>query len=149
MYTVEEFDKNKTKVMEYILYKKRTEQEVRQKFKGVIDENMLEDIIEYVKEAGYINDEEYVKKLFNEYMTLKSMSIKELKNKVYSKGIDMNYIEDYMYENREILEEYEKNSAIKLIEKNKNSKDPQKLKMYLLSKGFNSDVLRKIDEEDE
>ena len=30
---VEEFDKLKTKVLKYILFKKRTEQEVRQKFK--------------------------------------------------------------------------------------------------------------------
>ena len=32
MYTVEEFDKEKTKVLRYILYKKRTENEVRTKF---------------------------------------------------------------------------------------------------------------------
>jgi len=49
MYTVEEFDRNKTKVMEYILYKKRTEYEVRKKFCHTIEENMLEDIIEYIK----------------------------------------------------------------------------------------------------
>ena len=54
MYTVEEFDENKTKVMSYILYKKRTEYEVRKKFCNTIEENMLEDIIEYIKEAGYI-----------------------------------------------------------------------------------------------
>ena len=30
---VEEFDKLKTKVLKYILFKKRTEQEVRQKFR--------------------------------------------------------------------------------------------------------------------
>ena len=56
MYTIEEFDKQKTKVLKYILYKKRTEQEVRNKFSTTIDENMLEDIIEYLKEAKYIND---------------------------------------------------------------------------------------------
>ena len=106
MYTVEEFDTNKTKVMSYILYKKRTEYEVRKKFCHLIEENMLEDIIEYVKEAGYINDSEYVKKLFTEYMNLKSMSIREIKNKVYAKGIYTDYIEDYISENREELEEY-------------------------------------------
>ena len=53
MYTVEDFDKGKTKVLRYILYKKRTEQEVRTKFQKDIEENMLEDIIEYLKEAGY------------------------------------------------------------------------------------------------
>ena len=45
MYTIQEFDNSKTKVMNYIMYKKRTEYEVRQKFYNVIEENMLEDII--------------------------------------------------------------------------------------------------------
>ncbi|MCI8519663.1 MAG: hypothetical protein HFJ51_06460 [Clostridia bacterium] len=118
-YTVEEFDKNKTMVMKYILYKKRTESEVRKKFCHTIEENMLEDIIEYIKEAGYINDKEYLEKLVSEYMNLKAMSIRELKNKIYEKGIYADIIEDYISENREKLEEYELNSARKLAEKKK------------------------------
>ena len=46
MYTVEDFDREKTRVMKYIVYKRRTEQEVRNKFENSIEENMLEDIIE-------------------------------------------------------------------------------------------------------
>ena len=144
MYTVEEFDENKQKVMAYILYKKRTEYEVRKKFCSTIDENMLDDIIEYVKEAGYINDSEYVGKLFNEYMKLKSMSIREIKNKVYAKGVYVDYIEDYINENREELEEYERNSAKKLMEKKKGT-DPIKLKAYLLNKGFDPDNLKELE----
>ncbi len=147
MYTVEEFDENKTKVMSYVLYKKRTEYEVRKKFCNAIEENMLEDIIEYIKEAGYINDAEYVKKLFNEYMNLKSMSIREIKNKVYAKGVYVDYIEDYISENREALEEYELNSAKKLIDKKKRTTEPQKLKAYLLNKGFMTETLEKIEKE--
>ena len=49
-----EFEKQKTKVMNYIMYKKRTEYEVRQKFAKIIDEETLEEIIDYVKEAGYL-----------------------------------------------------------------------------------------------
>ena len=46
---IEEFDKLKTKVLKYILFKKRTENEVRQKFK--IDEGeMLNDVIDELKE---------------------------------------------------------------------------------------------------
>ena len=37
MYTIEEFDKEKTKVLKYILYKKRSENEVRAKFSGTMD----------------------------------------------------------------------------------------------------------------
>lgn len=147
MYTAQEFDENKTKVMSYILYKKRTEYEVRKKFCNTIEENMLEDIIEYVKEAGYIDDSQYVKKLFTEYMNLKSMSIREIKNKVYAKGVYADYIEDYINENRDLLEEYELNSAKKLIEKKQRTTEPQKLKLYLLNKGFDPETLNKINSE--
>ena len=143
MYTAEEFDQYKTQVMKYILYKKRTESEVRKKFCHTIDENMLEDIIEYVKEAGYINDKEYIKKLVNEYIALKTMSIRELKNKVYDKGIYADEIEDFISENREMLEDYELESAKKLVKK-KSGMDMQKLKAYLINKGFDLDTLNKV-----
>ena len=58
MYTIEEFDKEKTKILKYILYKKRSESEIRNKFSKEMDENLLEDIIEYLKEAKYIDDKE-------------------------------------------------------------------------------------------
>ena len=143
MYTPEEFDENKTQVMKYILYKKRTESEVRKKFCHTIEENMLEDIIEYVKDAGYINDKEYIKNLVNEYIALKCISIREIKNKIHEKGIYADDIEDYLYENREILSEYELNSAKKLADKKK-SMEPQKLKSYLINKGFDMDTVNKV-----
>lgn len=118
-YTKEQFDEKKTAVMKYIVYKKRTESEIRKKFCHTIEENMLEDIIEYLKEAGYINDKEYIEKLVNEYINLKSMSVREMKNKIYEKGIYADIIEDYIDENREILEEYELKSAKKLADKKK------------------------------
>ena len=43
MYTIEEFDREKTKVIKYVLYKKRTEKEIKAKFKAQIEENMLEE----------------------------------------------------------------------------------------------------------
>ena len=45
MYTVEEFDEQKTRVLKYILYKRRTEYEVRKKFSRVVQEDILEDVI--------------------------------------------------------------------------------------------------------
>ena len=73
MYTIEEFDKQKTKVMKFIIYKRRSENEVRNKFLTSIDENMLEDIIEYLKQAKYIDDNEYIKKTVNNFMILKNL----------------------------------------------------------------------------
>lgn len=136
MYTIEEFDKEKTKVLKYIMFKKRSEYEVRNKFSSTIEEDLLDDIIEYLKEANYINDNNYIKRLIDEYINLKNLSIKELQYKLLSKGLNKNMIEDYFYEHKEELEEYEIKSAGNIIYKKKQSLDEEEIKQYLLKKGY-------------
>ena len=41
MYTIEEYDKEKSKILKYILYKKRSKQEVKNKFCSTINNEML------------------------------------------------------------------------------------------------------------
>ena len=139
MYTIEEFDKAKTKILKYIIYKKRSENEIRKKFSKEFDENLLEDIIEYLKEANYINDKEYIEKAINNFMVLKNLSIKEIKYKLISKGLDKNKIEDYICENKEELEEYEIKSAENIFYKKTNSMEYEEIKQYLLKKGYKSE----------
>lgn len=136
MYTVEEFDYQKTKVFKYIMFKKRTENEIRNKFRSQIEEDMLEDIIEYLKEAGYINDYSFIEKQVNEYMNLKNMSIQEIKYKLMTKGIDRKLIEKYIDEHREELEEYERKSAEKIKIKKTNQMDEKEIEQYLYKKGY-------------
>lgn len=147
MYTIEEFDKEKTKVLKYILYKKRSENEIRTKFSGTMDENLLEDIIEYLKQAKYINDKEYIIKTVNNFIILKNLSIKELKYKLLSKGLNKNDIEDYIYDNKEELEEYEIKSASNIIYKKSTSMDKDEIKQYLLKKGYKLENINKAIEE--
>ena len=148
MYTIEEFDKQKTKVLKYIIYKKRTEQEIRKKFNNSIDENMLEDIIAYLKEAQYINDNEYIEKTIHNFTILKNLSIKELQHKLLAKGLNRNDIEDYFYENREELEEYEIKSANNILSKKLMSMEPQEIKQYLVKKGYKMENIQKAMEEE-
>ncbi len=148
MYTVEEFDKEKTKVLKYILYKKRTEQEVRRKFEQNIEPNLLEDIIEYLKEAKYINDKEYIEKTVNNFIALKNLSIREIQYKLLAKGLSKSDIEDYLYENRDELEEYETKSASNIIYKKSSSMELEEIKQYLLKKGYKTENINKaIDAE--
>jgi len=147
MYTIEEFDKEKTKVLKYIIYKKRSEQEVRKKFSGVIEENLLEDIIEYLKQANYIDDKEYIQKTVNNFIALKNLSIKEIKYKLLAKGLNKSEIEDYIYENKEELENYEIKSAGNLIYKKATSMEQDEIKEYLLKKGYQIDNINKAIED--
>lgn len=147
MYTIEEFDKGKTKILKYILYKKRSENEVRKKFEKELDENMLEDIIEYLKEAKYIDDSDYIRRTINNFIILKNLSIKELKYKLLAKGLNKNDIEDYFYENKEELEEYEIKSISNIIYKKSVSMEQNEIKQYLLKKGYKLENINKAFEE--
>ena len=131
MYSKEEFDKEKTKVLKYILYKKRSEYEIRNKFSKSIEENLLDDIIEYLKEAKYIDDGQYIEKTINNFMILKNLSIKEIQYKLISKGLNKNLIEDYIYN-----ENYEIKSAKNIIYKKSNTMELEDIKVYLIKKGY-------------
>lgn len=147
MYTIEEFDREKIRVLKYILYKKRSENEIRNKFSKSIEENLLEDIIQYLKEAKYIDDKEYIEKTINNFKTLKNLSIREVKYKLMSKGINKNDIDEYMYENREEMEEYEIKSANNIFYKKSPSMENDEIKQYLLKKGYKSENINKAMEE--
>ncbi|MCI8273378.1 MAG: hypothetical protein HFJ55_04780 [Clostridia bacterium] len=137
--SLKKFDEEKTKVLKYVTYKKRTEQEIRNKFRNQIEENMLEDVIEYLKEAGYINDYEFVERQVNEYMNLKTMSIKEIKYKLYTKGVDKKLIEKYIDKNIDALQEYEGNCMQKIRDKKAQTMDEREIEQYLYKKGYKCD----------
>lgn len=136
---LKQFDEQKTKVFKYITYKKRTEQEVRNKFRGQIDEEMLEEIIEYLKEAKYLDDYEFIVKQVREYINLKTLSITEIKYKLLTKGLDKKLIERYIDNNYEELKEYEQRCIEKIKSKKAGAMDEQQIEQYLYRKGYKCD----------
>lgn len=146
MYSLEEIDEVKTKILKYVLYKKRTEREIRQKFSETSSE-LLDDAIEYLKEAGYINDNDYIKRSIQEYMALKSLSVKELIYKLQAKGIAKSDIENYVSEHKEELVEYEIRSATKLIQKKQSTMEEEQIRNYLYSKGYMDETIKLAYEE--
>ena len=148
MYTIEEFDQEKTKVLKYILYKKRTEKEVRNKFASSIDEMMLEDIIAYLKEAKYIDDKELIERTVRNFMLLKNLSIREIQYKLIAKGFTKDDIEDYLAENREELQQYEIKSAKNLFDKKSISMEQNEIKQFLLKKGYLLETIHQALEEE-
>ena len=142
MYTIDEFDKEKTKVLKYVMYKKRTEREIRTKFKSLMEENLLEDIIEELKQNGYISDENYIERAVHEFMALKNISIKEIQYKLISKGIASNLVEDYVQKHREELEEYEQKSADNIAVKKSVNMEEIEIKQYLLKKGYTEEHIK-------
>lgn len=142
-----EFDQLKTKVLKYVLYKKRTEQEVRKKFSSSQNANRLDDVIDNLKENGYINDTNYIQRAVNEFMAINTLSLREMKNKLYAKGLDTNLTENYFIEHEEELEEYELNCAKKVIVKKQMQLEKEEIERFLYKKGYHSSCIRKAYEE--
>lgn len=133
---VEEYDKLKTKVLKYIIYKKRTEKEIRQKFSKTIDEDILEDIIDELKENAYIDDLNYIDRAVNEFIALKNLSIREIKYKLFAKGLSNDIIDEYISSNFDELMEYEIKSAKNIIIKKQSMQEDEEIKQGLLKKGY-------------
>lgn len=148
MYSAEELDELKTKILKYVLYKKRTEREIRQKFSEASSE-LLEDAIEYLKEAGYISDEDYVNRSIREYTALKNLSVKEVIYKLQTKGIAKSTIEDYVSKHKEELVEYEIQSASNIIRKKKLSMEQEEIESYLYKKGYMEETIKLACEEEQ
>ena len=144
MNETQEFDKLKTQVLKYVLYKKRTEAEIRQKF-SQSEESMLDDVIQYLQENNYINDDIYIEKAINEFQRLKNMSIKEIEYKLLLKGITKDKIENYIYKHEEKLIEYELNSAQNLYIKKEKTMSKEDIILYLRKKGYTDETIRKIE----
>ena len=139
-------DKIKQRALKYIMFKKRTEREVRAKLRNILAKtdcselnslNELENsLIEELKEQGYIDDQRYIERSISEFINLKTLSIEEIKNKLLQKGLDKQLIEEYIDSNKEKLKEYELHSAKKIWQKKSKTMDPAEIKQYLMRKGY-------------
>lgn len=145
MDSLEEFDKLKTKVLKYVLYKKRSEAEIKRKFADC-SEKILEEVIDDLKENGYIDDNSYIERTINEFQRLKNLSIKELEYKLLSKGIDKHDIENYISQNKENLLEYEINSAKNIFLKKQTTMEIEEIEEYLRRKGYLSESIELAQE---
>lgn len=143
---LERIDKLKTKMLKYIFYKKRSEKEVREKFKNE-ENDILEETIENLKELGYINDVSYVDRFMHEAIALKNLSIFELKYKLYAKGIPEHIIDDYISQNEDMLNDYELLSARNIANKKKSTLEPEEITLYLKKKRYMSETIKEISRE--
>lgn len=134
------------KLMKYVLFKKRTENEVRKKCLNLnYEENYIAQVIEYLKEAEYINDKKYIEKYINEIIKLKHMSIAQIRNDLKKRGIDSDLVDDLV--SGDIINEFEASSAEYLLAKKvRSGEEIEKAKRFLLNKGYSySNVSKAID----
>ena len=138
---LKELDRCKTRLLKYIVYKKRTKAEIKTKFVKDFNENVLDDAISELEEKGYINDENYIERAVNEFIAIKTLSINEIKYKLKTKGLASSQIDNYIQNHYESLIEYEKKSAKKISVKYQGL-EQIKLIAYLKKKGYQSESIK-------
>lgn len=137
-----EFEIAKEKAITYLVRAKKTEKQVRLKLKqSGYSSDVIDQVILYLKELGYLDDNEYVDAYMRQCMRLPNDSIYEIKNKLLQKGIQKDIIEKKI----QILEEsdYEQNVIKKLLNGKLKTMEDRKKRQYLYRRGFqiNSDLM--------
>lgn len=142
------FEIGKEVAIKYIMFKKRTQQEVEKKLEFLnYNSSTIDKIINYLKEAGYIDDDKYVKKYFSEIKQTKNWSVKQLKCDLYKRGCKANIDE-------EELKEYEMTSITNLYNRyklkypNHTEEELNSFKNVLQKKGFEYENINKIIKEE-
>ncbi len=132
------------KLMKYVLFKKRTRNEVKEKCRLLkYEDDYIEEVLDYLEENSYIDDEAYVQKYIANVKRLKNASITEIKMDLMRRGIEDDLIEKYIDED---LIEFELQSAINLAKKKAKTAEIPKIKQFLLNKGYSYDnVTKAID----
>ena len=129
------------KALNYLARAKKSTYEIKEylrKSKWDFDNNQIEEIINKLKEYGYLNDYDYALSVLNTYGSVKGP--KYIEQKLISKRIHQNIIKDVI--SKFICEDEKALAMALLIQKNNDfDKQPmikQKTKIYnrLLSKGF-------------
>jgi len=121
---------------------------------GGYPEEVCDEAIRYVSSYGYVNDFSYAMDYIKEQQ--ESRSIREIKQKLMTKGIQSVIIEQAMKElgeeretyNEESQKEIEENLIMKTLKKRNFSKDTsyedkQKLLAYFYRRGFDIDSVRR------
>ena len=85
-----------------------------------------------------------MKRAVNEFMALKNLSIREMKYKLYTKGVQKDVIEDYFYEHIDEIEEYEKTSAQKIVIKKQATLEKEEIRNYLMKKGYRENTIKEV-----
>ena len=146
---IEIYEKIREKVFYYVMYQKRTEAEVKRKFSPIfkkynISEETCTDLLEELKEKGYIDDKEFVRRKFGACMNFKVSSAKEIKYSMIQKGIPTDLIDQYMEENHDKIYQHEIVAAKRIYDKKCETKSDEEIKMYLRKKGFSEDAINEL-----
>ncbi len=148
----EEFNQVRMAALRYLSYRPRTTQELRQYLtKKDFSAGYIDQIVEEMKEQGYLNDQQYAKDWVEERRNRKSYGINRIKNELRQKGIASQWIDEAIShveenEERQLALEVAKRRYLRICHEPW-SKIERKIGQFLLYRGFPMGIVYEILQE--
>ncbi|MCC7430875.1 regulatory protein RecX [bacterium] len=144
----DETQQAKKKALNILSKKYFSEQELKQKLKN-FSEKAVEKVVFELKKYGYVDDKELAKRLVHDFVKIKGFGEFKIKIELQRRKINENLIEETLEEfyNEETEIDSAKKHFFKKLRSLKNPQDQKektKLYRYLLSKGFSTDTVNEI-----
>lgn len=144
----EMYMKAKNKALSVLSKSDQSEKKLREKLLNDYDENIVEEVIEFLKGYKLINDNLLAEKIVHDNMNLSKFGKNKIKQNLYNKGIAASDIQDAIsqidpdeeYENAKYLAE----KRLKRLKGENKNKINQKIYQHLAYKGFNYDIIKRV-----
>ena len=140
--------KAKNKALSILSKSDQSEKKRREKLLNDYDENIVEEVIEFLKGYKLINDNLLAEKIVHDNMNLSKFGKNKIKQNLYNKGIAASDIQDAIsqidpdeeYENAKYLAE----KRLKRLKGEDKNKINQKIYQHLAYKGFSYDIIKRV-----
>ena len=144
----EMYMKAKNKALSVLSKSDQSEKKLREKLLNDYDENIVEEVIEFLKGYKLINDNLLAEKIVHDNMNLSKFGKNKIKQNLYNKGISASDIQDAIsqidpdeeYENAKYLAE----KRLKRLKGEDKNKINQKIYQHLAYKGFSYDIIKRV-----
>lgn len=150
----DQVQKAKSRALNYIAYRPRTEREVRRKlYENEYNEAVVEQVVEQLRDLDYLDDVAYAREYARERFRVHGYGPYRIQSELKSRGVDRRWIEQAL---EELLEDEDMMEAARqhaekrwprVAGESNPFKRRQKLSDYLVRRGFSYDTVRTVVEE--
>lgn len=144
----EMFIKAKNKALSIISKADQSEKKIREKLFADFEEDVIDRVMEFLKEYNFVNDTILAQKIVNTNVNLNKCGKNRIKQNLYNKGIDKESIDNAVSEIDTDLEfenaMYLAKKRYERVKKEDKRKVYQKISQHLAYKGFNYDIIKRV-----
>lgn len=134
--------KAKSQALRFLAFRQRSIHEIRRFLtKKGHEEKIVKEVINYLKELGYLNDYQFSQLWIEDRIRLKPMGKRRIYNELLIKGIEPEIIKEAL--ENSFNEAIEKELASSLVKKRMGNCDSQeKMARFLYSRGFAAGIIK-------